>query len=65
MHPVLEALVDVHPESCGFIILHNPFFDTDRRIPMLFNTFKRGLKRLVPKRKLLFVVVDPVVGART
>lgn len=38
-HPVLNALIDVHAEGRGFVVLDDPFFNTNRSIPMLLYPF--------------------------
>jgi hypothetical protein len=65
VHPVLNALVDVQAECRRLVILYDTFFDSDGRIAMLLDSLERRLERPVPKSKLLFVVVDPVVVTGT
>lgn len=65
MHLVLKTLVDVQPQSRGFVVLVNSLFNTNRSIPMLLNTLKRGFQGPVSETQFLFVVVDPVVCTGT
>ena len=60
-HLELNTLVDVQTHRTGLVILDDSFFNADRSVPMLLHSFYGSTKRLVPKRKLFFVVVDPVI----
>src|SRR3954469_10355153 len=64
-HLVLNALVDIQTNRRGLIILNDSLFDADGCVTMLLYALKRCSKCLVPERKLLFVVVDPVIRTRT
>jgi hypothetical protein len=65
VHSVLNALIDVQSQGCSFIILDNPFGDTNRCVAMLLYSFERRTKSLIAKPKFFFVVVDPVIRTRT
>jgi hypothetical protein len=65
LHFVLDALVDVHPDCGGFVILYFPFFDCDSRVTMLLHSFKSSSQCLVSVFELLWVIVDPMVHAGT
>jgi len=49
LHLVLKALIDVQTNRSSLVILVNTFFNTDRRITMLFYTFQCGAQSLEPK----------------